>query len=55
VEYFGSERQAAVSREISKLHEQTVRGTLAQLVEHFTATEPRGEIVIILAGIDDKK
>ena len=55
VEYFGSERQAAVSREISKLHEQTVRGTLAQLVEHFTATEPRGEIVIILAGLDDKK
>ncbi len=55
VEYFVSERQAAVSREISKLHEQTVRGTLAQLVEHFTATEPRGEIVIILAGIDDKK
>ena len=55
MEYFGAERQAAVSREISKLHEQTVRGTLAQLVEHFTATEPRGEIVIILAGIDDKK
>ena len=55
MEYFGAERQVAVSREISKLHEQTVRGTLAQLVEHFTATEPRGEIVIILAGIDDKK
>ena len=54
-EFMGAERKVSVSREISKLHEQTVRGTLAQLVEHFTATEPRGEIVIILAGIDDKK
>ena len=38
---------------ISKLHEETVRGSLAELIEHFTATEPRGEIVIVLAGIDD--
>ena len=45
--------QATVSREISKLHEETVRGSLAELIEHFTATEPRGEIVIVLAGIDD--
>ena len=52
-EYFGTERQATVSREISKLHEETVRGSLAELIEHFTATEPRGEIVIVLAGIDD--
>lgn len=52
-EYFGAERQATVSREISKLHEETVRGSLAELIEHFTATEPRGEIVIVLAGIDD--
>ena len=50
---FGAERQATVSREISKLHEETVRGSLAELIEHFTATEPRGEIVIVLAGIDD--
>lgn len=53
-EVFGGERQASVSREISKIHEETVRGTLTELVEHFTATEPRGEIVIVVAGIDDK-
>ena len=52
-EYFGTGRQATVSREISKLHEETVRGSLAELIEHFTAAEPRGEIVIVLAGIDD--
>ena len=43
----------SVSREISKIHEETVRGTLSELIEHFTATDPRGEIVIVLAGIDD--
>lgn len=53
VECFGPERLAAVSREISKVHEETVRGTLAELVEHFTANEPRGEIVIIVSGADD--
>ena len=52
-EYFGSGRQVSVSREISKIHEETVRGTLSELIEHFTVTEPRGEIVIVLAGIDD--
>lgn len=52
-EFFGEERQASVSREISKVHEETVRGTLAELIAHFTANEPRGEIVIIVAGIDD--
>ena len=52
-EYFGSERQGSVSREISKIHEETVRGTLTELIEHFTANEPRGEIVIVVAGIDD--
>jgi 16S rRNA (cytidine1402-2'-O)-methyltransferase len=52
-EYFGTERKASVSREISKLYEETVRGTLAELVEHFTDVDPRGEIVIVLAGLDD--
>ena len=52
-EYFGAERLASVSREISKLHEETIRGSLSELIEHFTETEPRGEIVIIIAGIDD--
>nr|WP_320036699.1 16S rRNA (cytidine(1402)-2'-O)-methyltransferase [uncultured Bacteroides sp.] len=52
-EYFGTERKVSVSREISKLYEETVRGTLAELVEHFTNVDPRGEIVIVLAGLDD--
>lgn len=49
-EEFGGERQVSVAREISKLHEEHVRGTLDEVIEHFEAKEPRGEIVIILAG-----
>lgn len=49
-EYFGLERPVAVCREISKLHEQCVRGNLAEVIEHFTKIEPRGEIVVILGG-----
>ena len=49
-EVFGAERQASVSREISKVYEQTLRGTLASLIEHFAQTEPRGEFVIVVAG-----
>lgn len=49
-EVFGHERQAATVREISKLHEESLRGTLAELVEHFTKNEPRGEFVIVVAG-----
>ena len=52
-EFFGPERQVSVSREISKVHEETVRGTLTEVIAHFTETEPRGEIVIVVAGIDD--
>lgn len=52
-EQFGAERQAAVVREISKVHEETVRGTLADLSAHFTAHEPRGEIVIVVAGKEE--
>lgn len=50
---FGPERPASVSREISKIHEETVRGTLDELVKHFTAHEPKGEIVIVVAGTED--
>lgn len=50
VEYMGSERYAATCREISKLHEETIRGTLAELVQHFTEKAPRGEFVLIIAG-----
>jgi len=49
-EVCGSDREASVSREISKMYESTVRDTLAGLVEYFTAHPPKGEIVIILAG-----
>ncbi len=54
-EYFGSDRQVSVAREISKVHEEHVRGTLAEVVAHFEETEPRGEIVIILAGREREK
>lgn len=50
VETFGADREASVVREISKLHNTTHNGTLGELVEHFTANVPRGEIVIIVAG-----
>lgn len=53
-EYMGDDREVTVSREISKLHEETVRGTLAELVTHFTENTPRGEIVIVLAGAQIK-
>ena len=49
-EVFGSSRQAAAVREISKLHEECVRGTLAELVEHFTKNEPRGEFVLLVGA-----
>lgn len=52
-EFLGAERQAAVAREISKVHEETVRGTLGELIAHFTANEPRGEIVVIISGKDN--
>lgn len=52
-EVFGGERQAAAVREISKLHEECVRGTLDELVAHFTKNEPRGEFVLLVAGVED--
>lgn len=53
-EYMGEDRQVSVSREISKLHEETIRGTVDEVISHFTLNEPKGEIVIVLAGIKDK-
>ena len=49
-EVFGSDRLASISRELSKLHEETVRGTLAELLDHFTTHAPRGEFVVVIAG-----
>lgn len=54
-EVFGAERQAAAVREISKIHEECVRGTLSELVEHFTKNEPRGEFVLLVGGTDEKE
>ena len=49
-EYMGLDRRVSVSREISKKFEETVRGTLAEVITHFTEKEPKGEFVIVLEG-----
>ena len=54
-EFFGNDRPVSVSREISKIHEETVRGTLEEVIAHITVNEPKGEIVIVLAGLKAKK
>lgn len=53
-EVFGAERRASVSREISKLHEETLRGSLAELADHFAETEAKGEFVIVVEGMNRK-
>ncbi len=50
VEYFGEDRQVSVSRELSKLHEETVRGTTKEVLTHFENKPPKGEIVVIVEG-----
>lgn len=52
-EVLGTERRAAVCREITKLHEETQRGTLAELSQHYTEKGVKGEIVIIVAGTEE--
>ena len=49
-EYFGSDRQISVSREISKLHEETIRGSVTQVIEYYTNKPPKGEIVVVVSG-----
>ncbi len=49
-ETFGADRPVSVSRELTKHFEQTVRGTVAEVLEHFRQTEPRGEFVLVVAG-----
>ena len=49
-EVFGPERRVSVSRELTKKFEQTVRGTVAEVLDHFRMTEPKGEFVIVVAG-----
>lgn len=54
-EVCGKDREASVSREISKLHETTIRGTLGELMNYFKANNPKGEIVIVIAGKKNKE
>ena len=53
-EVYGGDRQVSVCREISKVHEESVRGSLDEVIAHFKEKEPKGEIVIILAGCETK-
>lgn len=53
IEIFGKERQSSACREISKLHEESIRGSLEEVLSHFTNTEPRGEFVLVVAGCDN--
>lgn len=50
VDYFGADRSVSVSRELTKLYEETVRGTAAEVLEHYTNTPAKGEIVLVVAG-----
>lgn len=54
-EFFGEDRNCSVAREISKKFEEHKRGTLVEVAEWYTEHEPKGEIVIIIEGLDDKK
>jgi 16S rRNA (cytidine1402-2'-O)-methyltransferase len=49
-EYFGEDRQVSVSRELTKLYEETIRGTAKEVLNHYTNKPPKGEIVIIVDG-----
>ncbi|QED38397.1 16S rRNA (cytidine(1402)-2'-O)-methyltransferase [Antarcticibacterium arcticum] len=49
-EYFGEDRPISVSREISKLHEETIRGTIKEVLAHYTQKPPKGEIVVVVSG-----
>lgn len=55
MQLMGEERQAVACREISKLHQEYVRGSLKELVEHFTNTTPRGEFVLLFSGKESQK
>lgn len=55
MEVFGTGRPVSVCREISKIHEESVRGTLAQVLAHFQECEPRGEFVIVVGGYEESK
>jgi 16S rRNA (cytidine1402-2'-O)-methyltransferase len=50
VEYFGEDRRVSVSREITKMHEETIRGTATEVLKYYTDHPPKGEIVIVVEG-----
>ena len=50
VHYFGTDRPVSVSRELSKLHEETIRGTAEEVLKHFETKPPKGEIVAVVGG-----
>ena len=54
-EVFGPERPVSVCREISKVHEESVRGTVAEALAHFQETEPRGEFVVVVGGTEENE
>lgn len=54
-EAFGPERECSVAREISKVHEEHRRGTLGEVLSHFREVEPKGEIVIVVAGLQEEQ
>ena len=52
---FGADRRIALCRELTKLHEQTIRTTLGEAVEYFTATPPKGEFVLVIDGAPEQE
>tara|TARA_B100000768_G_C11259995_1_gene368326 strand:- start:18 stop:689 length:672 start_codon:yes stop_codon:yes gene_type:complete len=50
VAYFGADRQVSVSRELTKMFEETIRGTATEVLAHYTAKPPKGEIVVVVEG-----
>ena len=55
IEFFGEDRRMSACREISKIHEESVRGTIKEVVEHFKQHEPKGEFVLIIEGKSKKE
>jgi 16S rRNA (cytidine1402-2'-O)-methyltransferase len=53
-EVFGEDRRVSVSRELSKIHEETIKGTLSEAIAHFKTVEPKGEIVVVIEGRKNK-
>ena len=55
IEYFGPDHECSVAREISKIHEEHKRGTLSEVSAWYKDHEPKGEIVVVVAGASSKK